>query len=129
MTTFSKINQSKTTTLGAVLAAMTIAALLVQNGSAQQTPNKDTRWIKPAQSSRALIETDIYDSLNATMDHSTALVLEKVGQPHLIYLSGATEKWIYFVSPNQDQPYVVELLIKNGKVQTVGREMVGQTVN
>src|SRR5687768_14377369 len=91
------------------------AALLMQHGFAQQPAESiDARWVSPRQSPKCLIETDVFDGLNANMDRSTALVLEKIGAPHVVYLSGGTEKWIYFVAPNKGQPYVVELLIRNG---------------
>lgn len=92
-------------------------------------PNEPT-WYKPMESA-SVIDKDLYDKASAQlMDRSVPEMLSTLGSPHAIYRNPVSkmETWLYFVVPVAGAPYVMGMLVNNGKITTVGRHFFADLI-
>lgn len=100
---------------------------------AQEEAVKDnqSKWFKPVQAAPVL-DRDVYDQeASPLMDKSVPEMLSSLGSPHAIYrnFSSKRETWVYFVVPKSGAPYTLEMLVKNGRIETTSRHFLADFVS
>lgn len=113
-----------------ILLLLLISTVTVAHAQMEPETNK-TEWYKPS-SAATVLDRDVYDQeAHQLMDRSVPEMLSTLGSPHSIHRDPASrsETWIYFVVPKPGAPYIMEMLVGNGRIHTISRHFLSDFIS